>query len=234
MDNISDIKQVVVEHFESLFKAYLCEINSGLLDVIPSLVSPGENEALMAPSSMQEVHQAVMSIPAEGADGLDGFSESFFMAFWDIVGLNLVKGIRFLFLRGPLPRVVSASLIRLVPKIVGPKRFSDFCPISIYNCLYKIFSKRFGFDVRWISLVEKCWANNWFSVLINGESVGFFKSYHGLRQGDPLSPSLFIIAVEVLSRACKSLSNHVSIQACKVKDGYPSVSHLLYRMTRFC
>jgi hypothetical protein len=54
----------------------------------------------------------------------------------------------------------------------------------------------------------KCVETTSFSVCINGNLFGFFQGKCGVRQGDPLSPSLFIICMEYFSRLLKINTQH--------------------------
>ncbi|XP_060216553.1 uncharacterized protein LOC132644029 [Lycium barbarum] len=88
--------------------------------------------------------------------------------------------------------------------------------------------ERMGFDGAFVDKIWRLLANNWYSVMLNGRSHGFFHSTRGVKQGDPLSPPLFVLVVEVLSRALNSLFD------CEQYKGYgmpklsANLNHLAY------
>ena len=71
-------------------------------------------------------------------------------------------------------------------------------------------------------------SNVWFQVLVNGSPQDFFKSSWGLRQVDPISPALFIIEAEVLSRALNALVTQWRFTPFKLPPHCPIVSYLAY------
>ncbi|KAF5468901.1 hypothetical protein F2P56_013012 [Juglans regia] len=86
----------------------------------------------------------------------------------------------------------------------------------------------FGFSPPVCSLVMNCVRSPWFSIMMNGTYKGFFQPVRGLRQGDPLSPYLFIIMEDVLSLLLKKEFVDGQIRCFSHPVGAPLVSHLLY------
>jgi hypothetical protein len=58
--------------------------------------------------------------------------------------------------------------------------------------------KHLGLPVKWLSWVEGILSSGSSAVLLNGVPSKFFKCRRGVRQGDPLSPLLFVLAAKLL------------------------------------
>ena len=90
---------------------------------------------------------------------------------------------------------------------------------------------RMGFSSRWMSWIKWCISTASFSVLINDSPVGFFPSSRGLRQGDPLSPYLFVIGMEALVCLINRVVEGNYLSGSKIADRRGEelvISHLLY------
>jgi len=87
---------------------------------------------------------------------------------------------------------------------------------------------KIGFSNQWIKWIMMCVETVDYSVLVNGNSAGPIISGRGLRQGDYLSPYLFIICVEGLSALIRNSEARGEINGAKNCHNAPILSYLLF------
>ncbi|KAH9722180.1 reverse transcriptase domain-containing protein [Citrus sinensis] len=87
---------------------------------------------------------------------------------------------------------------------------------------------RMGFAEKWVDLIMLCVSTAQYNVLRYGKEVGPIIPSRGLRQGDPLSPYLFILCAEGLSSLIRVNEKAGLIHGVKVARSAPMVSHLFF------
>lgn len=88
--------------------------------------------------------------------------------------------------------------------------------------------RQFSFSSHWIQCVHQCISTTSFSILLNGSPYGYFSPSRGLRQGDPLSPFLFVLVSELLSQLLLWEERNGNLNGLKVKPSALSISHLFF------
>jgi hypothetical protein len=92
----------------------------------------------------------------------------------------------------------------------------------------KAIMLKIGFAPAWTDIIMGMISSVSFSVLFNGTKLEEFKPSRGIRQGDPISPYLFLIAAEGLSCLVSHSSQSSNQSGIKVASSAPSVNHLLF------
>lgn len=85
-----------------------------------------------------------------------------------------------------------------------------------------------GFSTTWIRWIMLCVTTVSYSISFNGDLLGPVVPKRGLRQGDPLSPYLFLFCVDGLSHELKKAADDGRINGCRICLNAPQVSHLLF------
>ncbi|XP_035539661.1 uncharacterized protein LOC118344031 [Juglans regia] len=95
----------------------------------------------------------------------------------------------------------------------------SFLRVVLYNL---------GFSSQWVELVMKCIETVSYALMVNGVPQPEFYPTRGLRQGDPLSPYLFILCAEALSNLIHKAEGNKLIHGVTVARGKIRISHLFF------
>ena len=90
---------------------------------------------------MDEIKQALKSFKKDKLSGPDGWHVEFFLAFMDLIGIDLLDMVETSRLEGRVLPSLNSTFFALIPKKEKPLTFADFRPISLCNLVYKLISK---------------------------------------------------------------------------------------------
>nr|GEY93057.1 RNA-directed DNA polymerase, eukaryota [Tanacetum cinerariifolium] len=140
MDDPSRVKEEFRSHFATRFQAP--GVNRSRLNFrFPNRLNPDQVAKLENPITRDEIRNAMWACGENKSPGPDGFTFEFFRKFWNIIGSDLCVAIEWFFDHSSFTKGCNSSFVALIPKTHDPKFVSDYRPISLIRCLYKVVTK---------------------------------------------------------------------------------------------
>lgn len=135
------IHESAVNYFTKVFTDELPISEEPDLIIIEDFVDEEINVELCEPPGLDELQRVVFSLNKDSSAGPDGFPAIFYSSCWDIIKTDLLEAVVDYFHCSSLPVGISATSLALIPKVENPTGWSDYRPISLYNCSHKIITR---------------------------------------------------------------------------------------------
>ncbi|GJS12092.1 RNA-directed DNA polymerase, eukaryota [Tanacetum coccineum] len=210
-------------------------LSNGDWIVDPSMLSPDQANDLESSVSYDEIKSAIWDCGTNKTPGPDGFTFEFFQKYWKIIDNDVVVAVSLI---GSLYKIITKVLARRLSHVI-PTLVSDVQSAFVSNrqildgpfilnellswckhkkskaLMFKIdFEKAFD-SVRW----------DYLDMVLSNFSFG--AKWQSLKQGDPLSPFLFILIMESLHLSFNNVVNARLFKGIHIDDSL-SLSHLFY------
>ena len=214
----ADISNFIIQFFEHGY--FLEEINKTWVVLAPK-VDKAEELKYFRPISMvgclYKIIAKILSCRLKQVlPGLIGESQSAFIQKRQILDGALIANEAIWWLK---KKKINATLLKL-----DFHKAYDTVKWSFVDKVLKLM----GFGRKWRGWIYHCISTASMSILINGSPTASFKMERGLRQGDPLSPFLFILVAEVLNRMILRARDLGFIEGVVVGKDKVELTHLQF------
>jgi len=141
--NIVDICDSWVSFYSTLFTA--CDtvhsVQNSLLDELSSSLSSAQVTYCEGHILVSEAFAALSGMAKSKSPGSDGFPAEFYLAFWDVLGSDLVEVLHASLDSGILPLSQRSALISVIFKNGSRLEHKNWRPISLLNVDYKLCAR---------------------------------------------------------------------------------------------
>nr|GEX70430.1 RNA-directed DNA polymerase, eukaryota [Tanacetum cinerariifolium] len=134
------VKEAFHNHFETRFK----EPTSSGLEInfpFPNRLSQDQANELERIVSRDEIRMEVWNYGNNKSPGPDGYTFEFFKKYWGFIGPDFCEAVEHFFVHEAFSKGCNSFFIALIPKVMDAKLVTDFRPISLIGCVYKVVTK---------------------------------------------------------------------------------------------